>query len=68
MMLIGSDVIRVSWYLIYPSIALARGKGAVKSGSAFCQVSGFLLAFGTEASGMLHIMAFHDSILLTKVN
>jgi G protein-coupled receptor GPR1 len=51
MILLSSDLFRALWYLIHPSIVLARG--TVQSGSKYCQASGFLLALSTEASGMM---------------
>jgi len=50
MLLIQSNVFRAVWLFINPMVALTNGP--LRSGSGFCNVSGFLYAVGTEASGM----------------
>jgi len=50
MLLIQSNVFRAIWIFIGPIVALRHG--ALQTGSVFCDVSGFLYAVGTEASGM----------------
>lgn len=39
------------WFMIYPIVVFTRGP--IPSSSTFCQVSGFFLALGIEASGEL---------------
>lgn len=54
MLLIQSNVFRAMWLFIDPMVALTNG--ALQSGSVFCNVSGFLYAVGTEASGMEYLL------------
>lgn len=49
MLLIFSDFFKASWQLIYPAVVFTRG--AVASGSRFCQAAGFFMSMGIEASG-----------------
>ena len=50
MLMIFSDFFKASWQLIYPAVVLSRG-AAVTSDSRFCQISGFMMSMGMEASG-----------------
>ena len=50
MILIYGDLMRGAWLFVFAIISLARG--TVRTGSAFCQVSGFLVQYGTQTSGM----------------
>lgn len=50
MLLIQSNVFRAVWLFLDPIVALRHG--GLQTGSVFCDVSGFLYALGTEASGM----------------
>lgn len=49
MLLIQSDMFKALWFMIYPIVVFARGP--VPDNSTFCQVSGFFLSLGIEASG-----------------
>lgn len=49
MLLIYSDFWKASWQLLYPAVALTQG--AVDRESPFCQVTGFFISMGIEASG-----------------
>lgn len=48
MLLIASDLFKALWFLVPPVVMFAQKR---PSGQALCQVSGFLLAVGIEASG-----------------
>lgn len=50
MLLIQSDMFKALWYMLYPIVVFTHGP--VPSNSTFCQVNGFFLALGIEASGM----------------
>jgi G protein-coupled receptor GPR1 len=50
MILITSGMFKAFWCWIYAIVILKQGD--IDSSSAFCQVSGFFLALGTEASGL----------------
>jgi hypothetical protein len=52
MLLIQSDMFKALWFMIYPIVVFIRGP--VPSSSTFCQVNGFFLALGIEASGELY--------------
>jgi hypothetical protein len=49
MLLIQSDMFKALWFMIYPIVVFTHGP--VPNDSTFCQVSGFFLALGIEASG-----------------
>jgi G protein-coupled receptor GPR1 len=51
MLLIQSDMFKAIWYFTFPLVAFVRGP--IPTSSPFCQVAGFCIAFGTEASGEL---------------
>jgi len=49
MLLIQSDMFKALWLMTYPIITFANGP--INSDSVICQVNGFFLAVGIEASG-----------------
>jgi G protein-coupled receptor GPR1 len=49
MLLIQSDMFKALWFMVYPIVTYAYGP--VMNDSIFCQVNGFFLAIGIEASG-----------------
>ena len=49
MLLICSDFWKASWQLIYPAVVITTGNA--DRGSPFCQVTGFFISMGIEASG-----------------
>lgn len=49
MLLIQSDMFKALWFLIYPIVVFTHGEPGRTS--VFCQVNGFFIAFGNEASG-----------------
>ena len=51
MLMIQGNLCRAIWLVTYPAVALAQGP--ILTESVLCQMSGFLVAFGTEAVGML---------------
>ncbi|KAH6614204.1 G protein-coupled glucose receptor regulating Gpa2-domain-containing protein [Boeremia exigua] len=61
MILIYGDLMRGAWLFVFATISLARG--TVKTGSTFCQVSGFLVQYGTQTSDYaVLVMAVHSAI------
>jgi hypothetical protein len=64
MLLIQSDMFKALWFMLYPVVNLSAGP--IQRGSRFCQVNGFFLSLGIEASGTKY-MAFsswHESDIL----
>jgi G protein-coupled receptor GPR1 len=53
MLLIQSDMFKALWFMVYPIVTFSSGP--VQSNSNFCQVNGFFLAWGIEASGGKHL-------------
>jgi len=49
MLLIQSDMFKALWFMVYPIVTFTSGRPS--SHSTFCQVNGFFLAIGIEASG-----------------
>ena len=49
MLLIQSDMFKALWFMVYPIVVFIRGP--VANDSKFCQVNGFFIALGIEASG-----------------
>ncbi|KAF3042818.1 hypothetical protein E8E11_000123 [Didymella keratinophila] len=61
MILIYGDLMRGTWLFVFAIISLARG--SVRTGSTFCQVSGFLVQYGTQTSDYaVFVMALHSAI------
>ena len=53
MILIYGDLVRGIWIFVFAVLTLARGIVATKT--TLCQVSGFLVQYGTETSGQLYL-------------
>lgn len=49
MILIYGDLMRGAWLFVFAIISLASG--TVRTSSTFCQVTGFLVQYGTETCG-----------------
>jgi len=49
MLLIQSDMFKALWFMVYPFVVFAHGP--VPNDSKFCQINGFFLSLGMEASG-----------------
>jgi G protein-coupled receptor GPR1 len=49
MLLIQSDMFKALWFMIYPIVTYTHGP--FPNDSRFCQVNGFFLSVGIEASG-----------------
>lgn len=49
MLLIQSDMFKALWFMIFPIVTFISGP--VASNSRFCQVNGFFITIGIEASG-----------------
>ncbi|KAF9694339.1 hypothetical protein EKO04_007352 [Ascochyta lentis] len=61
MILIYGDLMRGTWLFVFAVISLARG--TVTTRSTFCQVSGFLVQYGTQTSDYaVLIMALHSAV------
>ncbi|TGZ78419.1 hypothetical protein EX30DRAFT_397751 [Ascodesmis nigricans] len=65
MLLIFSDFFKASWQLIYPSVVFSRG--LLSSRSRFCQLSGFMMSFGIEASDFAVLaIAVHSALYIFR--
>lgn len=65
MLLICSDFWKASWQLIYPAVIFTTGK--VDRGSPFCQVTGFFLSMGIEASDFaVLVIAIHSALYIFR--
>lgn len=56
MVLIQSDMFKALWLMIYPLVTFAHGP--ISSDSIVCQVNGFFLSVGIEASGKITILFY----------
>lgn len=52
MILIQSDMFKALWFMVFPIVVFLHGP--VANNSTYCQVSGFFLALGIEASGLIY--------------
>ncbi|MCJ1252360.1 hypothetical protein MMC24_000165 [Lignoscripta atroalba] len=67
MLLIQSDMLKALGYLVSPIVSIVQGP--VQSSSAFCQVSGFLIALSIEASDFAILMiAVHAALYIFRPN
>lgn len=65
MLLMHSDMLKALWFMIYPVVDYIHGPIASKS--IFCQVSGFFLAVGFEASDMaVLLIAIHTGLYILR--
>jgi len=51
MLLIQSDMFKALWFMVYPIVTFLNGP--IQNSSNFCQVNGFFLSVGIEASGSI---------------
>ncbi|MCJ1390667.1 hypothetical protein MMC18_003528 [Xylographa bjoerkii] len=66
MLLIFSDMFKATWYLVFPIVEFARGQETITE-SRWCQASGFLTAFATEASDFAILMiAVHAALYVFR--
>lgn len=49
MLLVLGDLVRAMWYFVHAIVSV--GHGAISTSSPFCQTSGFMVQWGTEATG-----------------
>ena len=63
MLLIQSDLLKAIWYFTFPLVSFARGP--VPSSSAYCRITGFFVALGTEASGECPVRIPPHHLLMT---
>ncbi|TVY35905.1 G protein-coupled receptor [Lachnellula occidentalis] len=65
MLLIQSDMFKALWFMIYPIVTFSRGP--VPGSSRFCQVNGFFLSLGMEASDFAILqIALHTALYIFK--
>nr|AVD68682.1 G protein-coupled receptor GPR1 [Stemphylium eturmiunum] len=61
MLLIYGDLVRASWFFI--AAVLMEVHGTVRTESAFCQSSGFLIQYGTETNDLaVLVIAVHSAL------
>lgn len=63
MLLIQSNVFKAIWLFIGPIVALTSGP--LRTGSAYCDASGFLFVVAIAASGMSHLILDSGYFLAT---
>ncbi|TVY25321.1 G protein-coupled receptor [Lachnellula hyalina] len=65
MLLIQSDMFKALWFMMYPIVTFSRGP--VPGNSKFCQVNGFFLSLGIEASDFAILqIALHTALYIFK--
>ncbi|KAL3427256.1 plasma membrane g-protein coupled receptor [Phlyctema vagabunda] len=65
MLLIQSDMFKALWFMVYPIVTFVNGP--VPNSSTFCQVNGFFLSLGIEASDFAILMiAIHSALYIFK--
>ncbi|PMD36189.1 hypothetical protein L207DRAFT_637343 [Hyaloscypha variabilis F] len=65
MLLIQSDMFKALWFMIYPIVTFSTGP--ILSGSRFCQVNGFFISLGIEASDFAVLMiALHTALYIFR--
>ncbi|MBE3046238.1 hypothetical protein IMZ48_27615 [Candidatus Bathyarchaeota archaeon] len=65
MLLMHSDMLKALWFMIFPVVDYIHGPIASKS--TFCQVSGFFLAVGIEASDIaVLLIAIHTALYIFR--
>ncbi|KAH6676735.1 G protein-coupled glucose receptor regulating Gpa2-domain-containing protein [Halenospora varia] len=65
MLLIQSDMFKALWFMMYPIVVFSRGP--VPNNSTFCQVNGFFLSLGIEASDFAVLqIAIHTALYIFK--
>lgn len=68
LLLIASDLVKSLWFVIYSSTTLNRSL-STDPGSTFCQISGFFLALGIEASdAAVFLIALHWTVFIFRSN
>ncbi|KAJ8067720.1 hypothetical protein OCU04_003325 [Sclerotinia nivalis] len=65
MLLIQSDMFKALWFMVFPIVVFLHGP--VADNSKFCQISGFFLSVGIEASDISVLMvAVHTALYIFK--
>ncbi|KAH7143753.1 G protein-coupled glucose receptor regulating Gpa2-domain-containing protein [Dactylonectria macrodidyma] len=65
MILIGSDMFKATWFLLFPTVELIQGK--VNSDSIFCNVSGFFLVLSMNASDLVvALITLHTALYIFR--
>lgn len=65
MLLVQADTFEAIWCFIFPIVSFSRG--TVPSNSAYCQASGFLLAFGIQSSDFAALLiAVHTGLYIFR--
>ncbi|KAK6600430.1 plasma membrane g protein coupled receptor that interacts with the heterotrimeric g protein a [Botrytis cinerea] len=65
MLLIQSDMFKALWFMVFPIVIFLHGP--VEDASNFCQISGFFLSLGIEASDISVLMvAVHTALYIFR--
>ncbi|KAE9371195.1 hypothetical protein N431DRAFT_409675 [Stipitochalara longipes BDJ] len=65
MLLIQSDMFKALWFMLYPIVTFSTGP--ILRGSRFCQVNGFFISLGIEASDFAVLMiAVHTALYIFR--
>ncbi|KAH7159750.1 G protein-coupled glucose receptor regulating Gpa2-domain-containing protein [Dactylonectria estremocensis] len=65
MILIGSDMFKATWFLLFPTVELIQGK--VSSDSIFCNISGFFLVLSMNASDLVvALITLHTALYVFR--
>ncbi|ESZ92857.1 hypothetical protein SBOR_6765 [Sclerotinia borealis F-4128] len=65
MILIQSDMFKALWFMVFPIVVFLHGP--IADDSKFCQISGFFLSLGIEASDISVLMvAVHTALYIFK--
>ncbi|KAK4169679.1 G protein-coupled glucose receptor regulating Gpa2-domain-containing protein [Cladorrhinum sp. PSN259] len=65
LLLVQSDLVKSAAFVVFPIVSMLWGP--VKSGSAFCQISGFILAIGIESSDVaILLIALHSVMYIFR--
>ncbi|CAG8961677.1 hypothetical protein HYFRA_00006215 [Hymenoscyphus fraxineus] len=65
MLLIQSDMFKALWFMMYPIVVFAQGP--IASEHTFCQVNGFFVSIGIEASDFAVLqIALHTALYIWK--
>lgn len=62
MLLIQSDMFKALWFMVFPIVVFLHGP--VADNSNFCQISGFFLSLGIEASGLTCLFLFNIYVII----
>ncbi|KAK4227183.1 G protein-coupled glucose receptor regulating Gpa2-domain-containing protein [Podospora fimiseda] len=67
LLLVQSDLVKSAAFVVFPIVSMLLGPNGIKSDSAFCQVSGFVLAVGIESSDVaILLIALHSVMYIFR--